>query len=331
MQQGKKRKCKVMVLESLFKTESVLRNPFFTVILGFIASSVSLWISFFAFPAYASILSIAFVTIATVPLIHSVFVKEEELAAGSRDSSATFVGRNLSLVAIYAFFAIGVIISYALWYVVLPEEKSEVCINGSCFTMPCRSTAFAEQNKTLGQVGEIREQITGKATGKGAGGMDFNSVFNLIFFNNMSVLLYAVLFSFLFGAGAIYLITWNSSVVGVLIGKTIVATNHFAFIGLLPHGIPEFAGYFFGAISGGLISVAVSKGKYMSHEFEVIAKDSFILLIIALLSLFMGGIIETCLVLGSLSNAGEMQIYALLAFSAWLLVIVLLTIRAVKR
>ncbi len=327
-----------MVLESLFKSEIIMKHPLFSFLLGFITSSVSLWVSFIAFPSHASILSIAFVTIATVPLIHSVFVKEEELEAKSKKPSTTFLGRNISLLAIYAFFSIGVISSYTLWYIVLPNEESHFCIEKACYSMPSKNIVFAEQNNTLEGIGQLRESITGKATLTKTGIFKFNELFNLIFFNNVSVLLYAVLFSFLFGAGAIYLITWNSSVVGVLIGETIIATNHFAFLGLLPHGIPEFTGYFLGAISGGLISVAVSKGKYMSTEFETIAKDSFILLIVAFFSLLMSGIIETFLVLGEIARIngfiGEyisLQAYAVMAFGGWLLIIVLLVLKAVRQ
>jgi len=95
---------------------------------------------------------------------------------------------------------------------------------------------------------------------------------SIIFFNNAFFVMVPVLvFSFIYGAGAVFLIGWNASVLGVLIGKDIVgyAATHGGptalyiascrMLGLFPHGLFESLGYFAGAISGGIIGVAISK------------------------------------------------------------------------
>ena len=43
-----------------------------------------------------------------------------------------------------------------------------------------------------------------------------------IFINNMGVLFLCIIFSFLYGAGAIFILTWNASVIAAAIGSFIV-------------------------------------------------------------------------------------------------------------
>ena len=292
-----------MVLESLFESDSVVKHPLFALFMGFVFASVSIWIAFFSFPGSASILAIAFITIAAVPLIHQVFLYEEESVVKSRGKKTSFVGRNFDLIKIYAWFCIGVIASYAIWYMLLPDQQTSFCVDEStCVPVPCRATVFSEQANALGMISKLSgSEGAGRATQPASGicaGGGFWCWFDLIFTNNSSLMLLAVLLSFLFGAGALFLINWNSSIVGVLIGQNAVAENHLTFLGLLPHGIPEFMGYFLGAMSGGMISVAITKKKYYPHEFELVAKDSLLLLLVALFSLFVGAVIEAFALIG---------------------------------
>ncbi|MFH1234207.1 MAG: stage II sporulation protein M [Candidatus Diapherotrites archaeon] len=294
-----------MVLESLLEEESLLKFPLYALFLGFVFSSVSMWIAFMSFPGSASILSIAFITMTIIPLVHRVFLVEEEASAKVCAHHRNFVERNFDLIKIYAWFAVGVIASYAIWYMLFPSEPSSICLDkGQCISIPTRNVVFKEQGTALGRIAMIAPGGGATSVARaaqqigGACGNDFWCWFNLIYSNNASLLVLAVFLSVLFGAGALFLIIWNASIVGVLIGQNAVAANHLMFFSLLPHGIPEFAGYFLGAISGGLISVALVKKKYYPHEFQMIARDSFLLLVIALFSLLVGAAIEAFALIG---------------------------------
>ena len=89
------------------------------------------------------------------------------------------------------------------------------------------------------------------------------STFSRILLNNIRVLAFAILFAFVYGAGAIFILTWNASVIGTAIGNFIRSNlgqyassvgleqfaNYFvvASMGLLRyilHGIPEIIAYF---------------------------------------------------------------------------------------
>jgi hypothetical protein len=292
-----------MVLEGILKSKEVRKHPFTMLALAMALSSIGIIVGYYTFPEHASILGLALVTIGMMPILHTIFVKEETEEATKPGSCLTFIERHFDLIKIYAFFFIGLIISYSLWYVALPVEM--------------RETVFSEQEKAIEDIGKLRTAHTGQAfLFTGPCGENYWCWFDVIFANNAMVLLLAILLSFIYGVGAIFLIAWNASVLAVVIGKDmlqlmapyaamgvfgkVAAYFHGLFnaIGFIPHGMPEIIGYFVGAIAGGIISVAISKGKFMSHEFTTIAKDALVLILIALLLLFFAALIEAGLIIG---------------------------------
>jgi hypothetical protein len=292
-----------MVLESIIKPKLARKHPIVIFLITILIASVSLWLSYLAFPTSASILALAFLTIALMPLIHRIFIEEEEAEIMFKSSSTSFIGRHFGLIKIYSFFFIGLIIAYSFWYVALPENA--------------RHMVFEEQENTLEKIDVLRTQITGKITVKSNCQKNFECIFETIFFNNLIVLILAIIFSFMYGAGALFLIGWNASIIAVVIGRdalmlienylnfgflaVITAFLHSLYnsIGLLPHGLPEVLGYFIGAIAGGIISVAIMKKKISENELKIISKDVIFLIVIAIALLFIGALIETVLIMQS--------------------------------
>jgi len=128
------------------------------------------------------------------------------------------------------------------------------------------------------------------------GGFLSMGLFQRIVLNNVSVLLISFLFSFLFGAGAIFILSWNASVLSTAIGlaaKTIGGVHGLPLAVLIffPHGSLEILAYFIGAIAGGLVSAAVTRKR--SKYFWHVVRDSLMLVAIAALLLLVAGVIET--------------------------------------
>ena len=61
------------------------------------------------------------------------------------------------------------------------------------------------------------------------------------------------------------------------------------------HGIPEIASYFIVAIAGGLVSVAVVKHEFGTEKFWEVLQDSLNLIILAIVVLFVAGVMEVYL------------------------------------
>ena len=127
---------------------------------------------------------------------------------------------------------------------------------------------------------------------------------------NTRVWIFCILFSFLYGGGAIFILAWNASIIGVAIGNifrsvtstyaladhTTLLYNYFnAFpmsMSYMIHGIPEIAAYFLGTLGGGIISVAVIKHDIRSKNFRHVLIDSVDLLLISLIILVVAGFME---------------------------------------
>ncbi|MDO8427832.1 MAG: stage II sporulation protein M [Candidatus Diapherotrites archaeon] len=310
-----------MVIEELLTSHSAMRKPLYMTVFGIVLCSVALFSSYLIFPEHASILTIAFISIGATVIMHNTFIETEELDEKIRTKTAI----HPELVRMYVFFFIGLIISFSFWYAVLPEEPTDVCLleNQICINNVSNNTFFKEQNKTLGQIDQLRARLTGQATGMVSGTsaceQDALCWFNIIFLNNLEVLVLALFFSFLYGAGAIFLIAWNASVIAVVIGQSILAENHFQFIGLLPHGIPELVSYFAAAIAGGLLSAAIVKGAIQRRSFFHIFDEVILFIIIAAASLLAGALIEALAITGEQTLAPIISVLYLVGL-LWFLI-----------
>ena len=112
----------------------------------------------------------------------------------------------------------------------------------------------------------------------------------------------SILFAFIYGLGAIFILTWNASVIGTAIGifvrsKTIAGSSVLLSVPLglyryFLHGIPEILAYFVGGLAGGIISVAIINHDFGTKKFEKIILDSSELITLSLIILFVAALIE---------------------------------------
>ncbi len=294
-----------MVLDEILPSWFAKKHPIVLLAASFVLASAGIWIALYTFPSSASVLSLAFLTIAFMPLIHRIIVEEEMEDRFAPESSASFFQRHWDVIKVYAFLFIGLIVAYSFWYAVMPPEM--------------QSKVFLEQNRTVDRIHGLREEMelpsSGAATGLASGcGENAFCWFELIFFNNAFVLFLAVVFSFVWGAGAVFLLSWNASVLATVIGRDVmekiggyaflgptgfaVAYGHGLYnaLGFLPHGLPEIMAYFIGAIAGGIISVAVSKRMRKKRELQTVFADAGMMIAVAVGLLFAAAWIEAYLI-----------------------------------
>ncbi|MCK4883264.1 MAG: stage II sporulation protein M [Candidatus Diapherotrites archaeon] len=304
-----------MVLESLIKPEDAERNPLELFFATLLFASVSLWLAGYMFPGSSSILMVSFVTIITVPLFLNLFRIEESKdrwvvwnhGKDPRADNSNLIYRHSDVMKTYAVFFIALVFAFSFWYTILPSEETNLFFKEQVNTWKGIKSAFS------GNVIVVTESCADNnivcACNKDSGG--FAQCAGGIFKNNFLVLLLAVITSFLFGAGAVWLITWNASVLSVAVGELaksqISLYSHFgsfavvvafvfampqAILLYMPHGMPEISAYFLAAVSGGIISAGIATARYRKDEFMEIIKDSLFLFIIAVLMLIVGALIE---------------------------------------
>ncbi|MBC8494691.1 stage II sporulation protein M [archaeon] len=275
-----------MVLESLIDPFKAETRPSRLILLGFVYCTISVFLSLWIFKSYSSLIMIFLTVMACIPLMFNTIKMEEEKDLQDMGERWLLKEHGKALKVFMALF-IGIVLACTLWYVVLPSETVSIL--------------FETQTATIQN---INPNVTGYVSG------DINS-FVKIFFNNIKVLIFCVLFSFLYGSGAIFILSWNASVIGAAMGNFI--RSNIAFystlvgfertgqyfqiisIGLLKyvvHGIPEILAYFVAGLAGGIISVAVIRHDFGTRKFEHILLDSADLLLLSIFLLFLAGLLE---------------------------------------
>jgi len=275
-----------MVLESLLNPLKAEKNPWEMFFLGFAYSSIAILLSLWIFKDQASLIMVFLTVMACVPLVYNT-MKLEESKDLEISSERTLLKEHNKAIVFLMFLFFGITLSFVTWYIFLPSDTLNL--------------VFDKQTSTIQS---INNQVSGNAY------QQF-STFTRIFLNNIKVLAFATLFAFIYGAGAIFILTWNASVIGTAIGNFIRSNisqyagllgfekfaNYFGVvsIGLLRyilHGIPEILAYFYGGLAGGIISVAIIKKHYKDERFSHIVFDISELLIIALAFLLVAAFIE---------------------------------------
>ena len=242
------------MIELLVKPKRAERKPWEMFFIGMIYASISLLLVSFVFSKdsvlsqYGGILMILFTVICSLPFMYYL-VKLEE----GKDVEINYEGKLIkehskALHALMWLF-LGFVVAFSFWYLVLPGQ---VKINFNAqIQVFCQINEPQNYNYCLEQHGLA--PVTGKITSK-------LEIFFSIFSNNIYVLIFTIIFSLAFGAGAIFILAWNASVISAAIG--IFAKGELSQLPLglaryMIHGLPEIAAYFIGALSGGIISVSI--------------------------------------------------------------------------
>jgi uncharacterized membrane protein SpoIIM required for sporulation len=277
------------MLEMLINPRKAERRPWEMMFVGLLYGSLSILLVNWIFAQDAvlakrsGILVILFTVMFSMPFIYYTLKLEEERITRGMGSWQLLKDHRR---AIYAFLwlFVGFTIAFAFWYSILPTTES---FRAQIETY-CMINRPANFNECVAQYG-IKDvaAVTPFLTNQ-------ERLF-LIFTNNMYVLVFTLLFSLIFGAGAIFILAWNASVIGAAIG---IFTNyqlsalHIGFLRFFLHGIFEIAAYFIVALAGGLVSIAVIKHETGTSKFWDVLHDSLNLIILSVVVLFGAALLE---------------------------------------
>jgi uncharacterized membrane protein SpoIIM required for sporulation len=278
-----------MVLESLIDKFKAINKPSHLILYGFGITTIAIFLAYWVFPEYTSMVFICLTVMAIIPLMINI-IKEEEKKDVSDFHEITLLKEHSKAIMAFMALFLGITLAVILWFVVVPGDVNAIM--------------FSNQVNTYNQINARVTGLTSAETGS-------LNAFSKIFFNNVKVLIFCVLFSFLYGAGAIFVLTWNASVIGAAIGNyirsnlaavaaqtgmdqiasyfTIVSIGLFKYI---IHGVPEILAYFVAALAGGIISIGVIRHDFKGRKFEKIILDSADLLLISLGILLVSAILE---------------------------------------
>jgi uncharacterized membrane protein SpoIIM required for sporulation len=275
-----------MVVESLMSPLRAEKKPWLLFFLGFLYNSIAIIVSLKIFYDQASMLMV-FLTVLGAGHLMYLAMKNEEKKDMEIDSEITLLREHGKALLYLIMLFIGITLSCTVWYIFLPAEAS--------------GDLFQVQTETI-------LKVNSKVTGQFFAGFNF---FTRIFVNNITVMIYCTMAGLLYGLGAIFILTWNASVIGVAIGSFFreklalyagaVGFERFAsYLYVAPwsimryffHGIPEILAYFIAGLAGGIISMAFINGHFATKRGEKIFLDAANLIILAIVTLVFAALLE---------------------------------------
>jgi len=187
----------------------------------------------------------------------------------------SFWDKHSKDIIMFLVFFFGVSLTFAVWSFFMPPDFFQV-----------QMVKISQMRGTDLATGNVVE----------GGFLDFNRILT----NNLQVLFFSFLFSFILGGGALFIIVWNASILGVFMGQysklmwDISVWNIPLSLLFLPHAVPEIGGYVCAALAGGLISVAILR-RNSSKVFNIIFVDSMKIFLLGILLIVAGAAIESFL------------------------------------
>ncbi len=274
-----------MVFESLLREDNAEQHLLYVFFIGMLYASLGVIFDKWVFHGSIENLAIFITVMAALPLMYKIIYLEENKTRKSKQEKSLLKEHEKALKAFIALF-VGMCIAFSFWNLMLPINEAK--------------ELFAAQYNDIGMVRSI---INGNIVQP--------DVFPVLFANNIRVLVFSFLFSFFFGAGAIFILTWNAAILAVAIGiyvrqamqysasvvggsvvLSFIGNFSYGFFGYMSHGIFEIASYFLAGLAGGIVSVAVIRHDLFDKNYKKVVVDALWLMGFAFLLLVIGAIIE---------------------------------------
>jgi uncharacterized membrane protein SpoIIM required for sporulation len=287
------------MIELLMKPKRAERRPWEMFFVGLFWATISLLLVALVFGndsvlrEGSGLLVVVFTVICCLPFMYYV-IKLEEGKDIEISASGKLIREHSRAVFALMWMFLGFVVAFSFWYLVLPFDLGVVSMNsgaGDNFNFQiktfCAINSPSHYDYCVEQNGVI---ATGAVTG-------VSSVLS-IFANNIGVLIITILFSLAFGAGAMFVLVWNASVIAAAIGIFAKGSLSQLPLGLaryMIHGVPEIAAYFVGALAGGIVSVAVIRKDLRGETTWAILQDSLLMVILAIGILVVAALMEVYL------------------------------------
>jgi uncharacterized membrane protein SpoIIM required for sporulation len=239
------------------------------------------------FKEHLSILIIMFTVILSIPFVYYIFKLEEEkdIFEIERGKKLLLIRTHRKALAALLWLFLGFMMAFAVMYIVLPKsiviQDFEAQINQYC---AINSNNMKDCASRYG----VTSAVTGSLTEKQG------HLIN-IFVNNIYVMIFCLIFSLAFGAGAIFILAWNASVIATAMGifsKSDLSELPRAFGRYMLHGIPEILAYLTIALAGGMVGIAIIRHEWKDEKFWLIIQDSIDLILLSIIILAIAALIE---------------------------------------
>ena len=278
------------MLELLINPKKAERKPWEMFFIGLVYGLLSIILAYALFGKnpvlinYMSVFVIVFAVIFSMPFVYFT-IKLEERKDYEIDSEWHLLREHGKAIMVFLWLFVGFVVAFSIGYMLFPNGETFFKAQIETFCQINRPDNFNNCLREYGLNGI--NGITGAATSS----MRFWGIFS----NNIIVLLISMIASLIFGAGAIFILAWNASVIAAAIGiftRSDIAQLPLGLARYFIHGIPEIAAYFMAALAGGIFSTAIIRHDNRRERFLMILQDSLNLLVIAIVILIIAALIE---------------------------------------
>jgi uncharacterized membrane protein SpoIIM required for sporulation len=278
------------MLEMLINPKKAEKRPIEMLFIGFFYAALSVLLVMWIFSGdpvlskYSGILIVTFSVMFSTPFMYYTIKLEEKKDIEIQGSFRLLKEHSKALLSFIWLF-LGFVLAFSLLYIIFPNSNL-FSAQIETFCMINHPNSFSECTSQYG-ISSPLTSATGAFTSE-------ERILN-IFANNVYVLIFTLIFSLIFGAGAIFILSWNASVISAAIGiftRFDISALPNGILRYLVHGIPEISSYFIAALAGGIISIAVIRHDIKSEKFWRILQDSLNLIIVAIIILIIAALIE---------------------------------------
>jgi uncharacterized membrane protein SpoIIM required for sporulation len=278
------------MLESLINPQRAEKGPWKMFFIGLLYASLSILLVHWFFSGdpvlskSSGILVVTFSVMFALPFMYYIIKQEEKEDEGTSGFFGVWKMHSDAIFALMWLF-LGFIIAFAFWYAIL---QNSTLFNSQIETY-CMINSPGNIDSCVSRYG-FSGAVT-STTGASSGIVNFLSIIE----NNTYVMIFTLILSIIFGAGAIFILAWNASVIAAAIGiftKYNVAEIPLGMARYMIHGFPEIAAYFITALAGGMFGAGFIRHGIKDKRFLKVVQNTIILLFIALILLVVATAIE---------------------------------------
>jgi uncharacterized membrane protein SpoIIM required for sporulation len=259
------------MFDLLFNFRKAKRHPLELVFVAVFYSSLSILLGSWIFRGVESI-AIVFLTLISCLYIIQGAERFEERKEKNSNSERWVLRKHRGIVVMVLSLFVGFMVSFTLWAYLLPQSE----LLG----------VFGLQKESVEQI----HSLTGRAV--------FPDFVSVILNNNVRIVFVSLVFALFYGAGAVYILVWNASIMGFVMGSIARAESSIFAIPLVLfkyslHGIPEMAAYVVAAVAGGILYFSLLNGDLLRrNRVKRILLDVLLLIGISIVLLFFAALIE---------------------------------------
>lgn len=281
------------MLEAIINPSSAERRPWKMFLIGLVYASLSLLLVYWFFnkdvvlSKFSGIMIVTFCVMFCLPFMYRMIRREEKEDEKIEGLLGVWKAHS-DVIFAFLWLFLGFIIAFSFWGIILH--------NSNMFNAQVQTYCLINNPEDLD--GCVQKYgLTGGIIKLTRGSTTTERVLS-IFENNVYVMIFTLVFSIIFGAGAIFVLAWNATVIATAI--SIFAKNQIVNIPLgiaryMIHGFPEVAAYFITALAGGIFGVGFLRHGWKDKRFLKVLGNVIILLFMAIIILILSALVEVYL------------------------------------